>query len=217
MWSEFSELLRLLTIVQCDHEGGNACALSASVVASALSDPYLAVSAGTNALAGPIHGLASQVCLQLLLDILEHFGQVPDDHALEQFCLARLASGRVLPGFGHAVLRAADPRYVAVREFADAHGISDSVFEVCRAMSRVGPKLLIAGGKASNPWPNIDGISGAALYHYGIVEPDFYTVIFAVSISLGVLAQYVVNRGLGRPLFRPRSISLTGLRQMLGG
>jgi citrate synthase len=65
----FSELMRLYLVIHSDHEGGNVSAHTTHLVASALSDPYLSLSAGLNGLAGPLHGLANQEVLRWLLDI----------------------------------------------------------------------------------------------------------------------------------------------------
>ena len=74
-------------------------------VNSALSDPYYSLSAGLNGLAGPLHGLANQNNLKFVLDIIEHYNGVPSDEQLKEFSWDRLNSGKVIPGYGHAVLR----------------------------------------------------------------------------------------------------------------
>ena len=60
---QFVELLRLYLTIHTDHEGGNVSAHTTHLVGSALSDPYLSFAAGMNGLAGPLHGLANQVCV----------------------------------------------------------------------------------------------------------------------------------------------------------
>lgn len=210
----FADCLRLLAVVQSDHEGANACALAANTAASALADPFLALSAGLNALAGPVHGLASEMSLRFILALLDQHGPTVSEEAVLSECAGRLGRGQVIPGFGHAVLRCPDPRFTAVHQFAGRAMPNDPVFRVCDVMARRVPELLIAGGKAKNPWPNIDFISGPVLQHYGILDPRFLTVIFGISLAIGVLAQFVVNRALDRPLLRPRSISLAGLRRL---
>jgi citrate synthase len=62
-------------------------------------------------------------------------------------------------------------------------------------------------GKVKNPWPNVDAINGALFHHFGITETSFYTVFFAVALALGFSAQYVLNRALGTPITRPRSVT----------
>ena len=88
------------------------------LVGSALSDPYLSLSAGLNGLAGPLHGLANQEVLRWLKDVQSQLGEDPGKEKLEQFVWDTLNSGKVVPGYGHAVLRRTDPRYTCQREFA---------------------------------------------------------------------------------------------------
>ncbi|MCK4654837.1 MAG: citrate (Si)-synthase, partial [Candidatus Cloacimonetes bacterium] len=106
---EFAKLVRLYLVLHCDHEGGNVSAFTSRVVNSALSNLYYAVSAGLNGLAGPLHGLANQECLKFVLDILEKYEKVPSKAELSDFVLSSLKLGKVIPGYGHAVLRATDP------------------------------------------------------------------------------------------------------------
>lgn len=75
------------------------------LVGSALADPYLSFAASMNGLAGPLHGLANQECLRYLLDFQEKYGSKWNDHDIRDFANATLKSGKVIPGYGHAVLR----------------------------------------------------------------------------------------------------------------
>jgi len=119
--SVFAEMMRLYLVLHCDHEGGNVSAFTCHVVNSALSDLYYSVSAGLSGLAGPLHGLANQECLKFVLWILDRFSGVPDDEQIREECWETLDSGRVIPGYGHAVLRVTDPRFTAVCEFGWKH------------------------------------------------------------------------------------------------
>ncbi len=69
---------------------------------------------------------------------------------------------------------------------------------------KVAPPILQSTGKIKNPWPNVDAHSGVLLIHYGIVENDFYTVLFGVSRALGVLALAFVGQGARLPLSNAR-------------
>jgi citrate synthase len=203
---KFADLMRLYLTLHCDHEGGNVSAFSSQVVSSALSDPYYAVSAGLNGLAGPLHGLANQECLKFVLSVLEQHEDVPTEDQLRDLCWATLRAGRVIPGYGHAVLRATDPRFVALVDFGRRVCPDDKVFQVVERLYAVVPDVLREHGKAKNPWPNVDAGSGALLYHFGLTTFDYYTVPFAVSRSLGICSQMVWNRGLGLPIIRPKSV-----------
>jgi citrate synthase len=209
---EFANLMRLYLTLHSDHEGGNVSAFSCHTVGSALSDPYYAVSAGMNGLAGPLHGLANQECLGFVLEMIEKFKGVPSDEQLRQYAWDRLKSGHVIPGYGHAVLRITDPRFTAFHEFGARVCAGDNMFKMVDAIFRIVPGVLKEQGKAKDPWPNVDAISGALLYHYGLTEFDFYTVLFGVSRALGMCAQLVINRALGIPITRPKSVSTEWLK-----
>jgi len=204
---DLKKLMRLYLMLHCDHEGGNVSAFSALTVASALSDPYYSVSAGLNGLAGPLHGLANQECLKFVLEIRDHFKGVPTDEELTDFTWERLNSGRVIPGYGHAVLRCPDPRFTAFMEFGNEHIQNDDVFSIVQKIFNIVPEVLKEQGKAKNPWPNVDAASGALLYHYGLTEFSFYTVLFSISRAMGMVSQMVVNRALGMPITRPKSVT----------
>ena len=211
----FVDFLRKFFVVHSDHEGANASVFSSRVVNSSLSDLYYAISASMNSLAGPLHGLANQESLKFILEILDHFHGVPTESALEEYIRNQLQSGKLIPGFGHAVLRHHDPRFIALHDFGSNLCADDPVFQVVTLLSRVVPPLLMKQGKAKNPYPNIDGISGALLYHFGIRELSFYTVMFSTAQILGICAQLIINQALMVPIFRPRSITTRQLQQLL--
>jgi citrate synthase len=207
------KLMRLYLMLHCDHEGGNASAFTSIVVSSTLSDPYYAVSAGLNALAGPLHGLANQECLKFVLEIKDHFGKSPSKEELREFVWTRLNSGRVIPGYGHAVLRCPDPRFTAFIEFGKKHISDDPVFDIVRNLFDVVPDVLQEQGKAKNPWPNVDAASGSLLYHFGMQEFSFYTVLFSISRAMGMVSQMVLNRALAIPITRPKSVTTEWLKE----
>ncbi len=205
---KFKELLRLYLTIHSDHEGGNASAHTTHLVGSTLSDPYYSLSAGINALAGPLHGLANQEVLRWIMDVKEKLGGgVPTKDQIVKFLWDTLNSGQVIPGYGHAVLRKTDPRYSAQREFALKHLPEDEIFKVVSGIYEVAPDILREQGKAKNPWPNVDAHSGCLLVHYGMTEYDFYTVLFGVSRAMGVCGNLVWDRGLLLPLERPKTFT----------
>lgn len=206
------KLMRLYLMLHCDHEGGNVSAFSGLTVASALSDPYYAVSAGLNGLAGPLHGLANQECLKFVLEIKDHFDGSPSKEDLTQFVWDRLNSGRVIPGYGHAVLRCPDPRFTAFINFGKENIKDDPVFDIVQNLFDVVPSVLKEQGKAKNPWPNVDAASGSLLYHFGMTEFSFYTVLFSISRAMGMVSQMVINRALGIPITRPKSVTYDWLK-----
>jgi citrate synthase len=209
----FADCMRLYLVLHCDHEGGNVSAHACHLVASALSDAYYSVSAGLNGLAGPLHGLANQECLNWVLELRKKFRGVPSDKALEEFAWATLNSGKVIPGYGHAVLRVTDPRFTAFKEFGMKHFPNDPIMKIVDRVYEIVPKVLKAQGKASNPWPNVDAGSGALLYHYGMKEFSYYTVLFSVSRAMGMCSQLIVDRAMGSPLERPKSVPTAWIKK----
>ncbi len=203
----YADLARLYFILHSDHESGNVSAHTMHLVGSALADPYYAFSAAMDGLAGPLHGLANQKALGFLMQIREHFGGVPTQEQLRAFLWDTLNSGQVIPGYGHAVLRVPDPRYVAQFEFAKQNFPDDELFRLVQLMYDTVPPVLQEQGKAKNPWPNVDAISGTLQHYYGVTEFDFYTVLFGVGRALGVTANYVWARALGQPIERPKSLT----------
>jgi citrate synthase len=203
----FVDLMRLYLVIHCDHEGGNVSAHTCRLVGSALSDAYYSLSGAMDGLAGPLHGLANQEVLRWIMDLMKDLGGVPSKDQLKKYIWDTLNGGKVVPGYGHAVLRKTDPRYVAQREFALKHLPNDDIFKVVSAVYEVAPDILTQHGKAKNPWPNVDAHSGCLLYHYGITEYDFYTVFFGVSRAIGVLSQLIWDRALGLPIERPKSVT----------
>ncbi len=213
---EFANLMRLYLTLHCDHEGGNVSAFTCLTVGSALSDPYYAVSAGMNGLAGPLHGLANQECLHFVLSVRSAFKGLPSDESLSEFVWKTLTEGHIIPGYGHAVLRVTDPRFSAFHEFGVRACAGEEIFRIVDGLYRVVPEVLREQGKAKDPWPNVDAISGSLLYHFGLTEFDFYTVLFGVSRALGMCAQLVINRALGMPITRPKSVSTQWIQKTVG-
>jgi len=210
---EFTKLMRLYLVLHSDHEGGNVSAFSAATVNSALSDLYYALSAGLNGLAGPLHGLANQECLKWIIEVNEKFGGAPTPEQLEKFAWETLDAGKVIPGYGHAVLRITDPRFDAFLAFGKQYCTEDPVFQTVSNTFDVVPGVLRQIQKIADPWPNVDAGSGALLYHYGLEEFDYYTVLFSVSRALGIASQAVVARAMGLPITRPKSIPTSWIKE----
>merc|ERR1712048_592295 len=212
---QFTELMRLYLTIHSDHEGGNVSAHTSHLVGSALSDPYLSFAAAMNGLAGPLHGLANQEVLVWLTQLQKDLGGAVTDEQLREFIWNTLASGRVVPGYGHAVLRKTDPRYTCQREFALKHLPDDKLFKLVSQLYDIVPPILLEQGKAKNPWPNVDAHSGVLLTHYGMTEMNYYTVLFGVSRALGCLSSLIWSRALGFPIERPKSMSTEGLKKFV--
>ena len=213
----YDDVSRMYFIIHADHEAGNVSAHTGHLIASSLSDVYYAVSGMINGLAGPLHGLANQEVLRWLQKLYNKFGdQVPSKKEMEKYVWDTLNSGQVIPGYGHAVLRKTDPRYTVQREFCLTHMPDDPLFKYVSALYDVVPGILQEQGKAKNPWPNVDAQSGVVQWHYGVREYDFYTVLFSIGRSIGVLSNIIWDRALGYPIERPKSITTDMLEDMVG-
>ncbi len=207
---EERKLFRLYMLIHADHEGGNVSAHTTHLVGSALSNIFYSYAAGMLGLAGPLHGYANQEVINWMDDMLTEIGtREPTNKQIEDFVHKTLAEGKVVPGYGHAVLRITDPRFTAQQEFARKYAKETDLLKVANQMYEVIPPILGSVGKIKNPWPNVDAYSGALLKNFGIVEESFYTVMFGVSRALGVLASLIWDRALGLPLERPSSQLLT--------
>ena len=145
------------------------------------------------------------------------FLTLPSEDQIREYAWDTIKAGRVIPGYGHAVLRGQDPRYLAILAFGEKHAARSTPFQTVVRMSRVVPSVLMEHGKVKNPWPNVDAINGAVFHHFGIEEIEFYTVFFAVALAFGFSAQYVLNRALLTPITRPRSVTTESLRRLAEG
>ncbi len=213
----YDDVARLYFILHSDHESGNVSAHTGHLVASALSDVYYAASAMIDGLAGPLHGLANQEVLRWIQGVMEKMGGAePTEEKMKEFVWETLNSGQVIPGFGHAVLRKTDPRYMEQRNFCLKHLPDDPIFKYVDMLYKVVPPILEEQGKAKNPWPNVDAQSGVIQWHYGLREYDFYTVLFGVGRALGVMSNIVWDRALGYPIERPKSVTTAMLEEAAG-
>jgi citrate synthase len=214
----FKELMRLYMTIHADHEGGNVSAHTTHLVGSALSDPFLSFAAGMNGLAGPLHGLANQEVIKWIYEMRQELGvELPTKFQIEDYVKKTLSEGKVVPGYGHAVLRKTDPRFTAQMEFGQKHMPDDALVQTVWRLYETVPPILSSLGKVKNPWPNVDAHSGALLVHFGMVEYEFYTVLFGVSRALGVLASLCWDRALGMPLERPKSVTTEQVKLWLEG
>ncbi|NQV02097.1 MAG: citrate (Si)-synthase [Bacteroidia bacterium] len=214
---EIHKLFRLYLTIHADHEGGNVSAHATHLVGSALSNPFYSYAAGMLGLAGPLHGYANQEVIAWINVMIKEIGtDNPTKQQIHDFCEKTIAAGRVIPGYGHAVLRKTDPRFVAQQEFAGKYCKEDPFVQIVNDLYEVVPPILGSIGKIKNPWPNVDAYSGSLLMHYKIKEAPFYTVLFGVSRAMGVLASLLWDRAIGLNIERPSSFTLEGYKKKIG-
>ena len=201
---KLTRVLSVYLVLHMDHGGGNLSTFVGKAVASGHATLYSAMASSMNALSGPLHGRANQSCLEFVLRV-----GTSDPEKVEQFVRGELAAGRPVFGFGHAVLRAEDPR--ATTQFALGEEIcpEDENFKIIRALREVAPRVLAENPKISNPNANVDIASGALLHHVGLKNPSYYTTFFGWARVAGIGAQIfdervVMRNGKGVPIYRPK-------------
>ncbi|MBJ93439.1 MAG: citrate synthase [Rickettsiales bacterium] len=196
------QLMRTFYVLHMDHGGGNLSTFTGKAVASGLADMYTAMAAAMGGLSGPRHGRANQDCLNFVRKV---GSAEPAD--IERFLRDALANKELIFGFGHAVLRAEDPRATIQYALGEKICPDDPLFRTAAAMRGVAVEVLSENPKISNPYPNVDAVSGTLLNATGFTESDYYTVLFGLSRVVGISAQIVDERlkmrdGKGIPIYR---------------
>ena len=102
---------------------------------------------------------ANQEVLNWLQKMKSAIGSDLSDKAVTDYLWSTLKSGQVVPGYGHAVLRKTDPRYMSQREFAQKHLPDDPMFKLVSQVYNIAPGVLTEHGKTKNPYPNVDAVS----------------------------------------------------------
>jgi citrate synthase len=202
------ELLDRYAVVHGDQGKGNFSCHTAHLVGSTGADPYLCVDAAIDALAGPAHARASQEVMELIDEARAALGDAAEVDAVVQLLLARARTGRQLPGYGQAVMRNADTRFLELYEFGRRHGATSPSLRMAELIGQALPRVLAGLGKRlSSRHPNVNLVSGSLLEWQGVREREFYPVLFAVSRILGVLCQFVEDRLWGLAPERPDSLT----------
>jgi len=200
-------LLRVFYVLHMDHGGGNLSTFTGKAVASAHSDIFASMAAAMCGLYGPLHGRANQTCLNFVRKV-----GTSDPVQVEQFIRRALANKDKIFGFGHAVLRAEDPRATIQYALGETLCPADTLFRTAVTMREVAVRVLSEHEKISNPYPNVDAVSGTLLNACGLTDSNYYTVLFGLSRITGISAQIVDERtafrgGRGVPIYRPKFIA----------
>lgn len=204
-----TKVMRLFNVLHYDHGGGNLSCFSGKVVASGLANLYQSLSAAMNALAGPRHGKANQDCLQFVKEVNEKLNNEPSEEKVEALIRSKLENKELVYGFGHAVLRVEDPRATVQYDYAQKNFPEDPLIKTALMLRKVGPKVLSENPKITNPYPNVDAISGSLLSAAGFPYPEYFTLLFGLSRVVGIGMQIVYERleardGKGLPIIRPK-------------
>ncbi len=199
-----TDALNKLLILHADHEQ-NCSTSTVRIVGSAQSSIYPSISAGINALWGPLHGGANQAVIEMLDTIMN------DNNNIEKYI--KKAKDKSDPfrlmGFGHRVYKNFDPRAkiikVAADNVLDKLGIDDPILELAKKLE----KIALEDDYFVNRklYPNVDFYSGIIYRALGF-PPEMFTVMFAFGRLPGWISQWVEMRENKEPLGRPRQIYL---------
>ncbi|MBS0629226.1 MAG: citrate (Si)-synthase [Verrucomicrobia bacterium] len=205
------EAFKFFNVLHYDHGGGNLSAFVGKAVASGLDDIYGSLSAAMCALAGPRHGSANQVILEFVKNVYEELGDHATEEQVEELIHKRLDRHQLVFGFGHAVLRVEDPRATILYQFVKEHSPDHPLVKIALLLRKAGPKVLKADPKISDPYPNVDAISGTMLVAAGFPYPNYFTLLFGLARCVGIAIQIVYERleargGKGTPIVRPKYI-----------
>lgn len=214
---KLEKLLRVFYVLHMDHGGGNLSTFVGKAVASSHTDMYSSLASGMAGLYGPLHGRANQECIEAV----EEFG-TPDPVEVEKKVREKLARGEVIAGFGHAVLRAEDPRAKVQYVLGEELCPNDVLFRTAVTMREVVPRILKENPKIQNPYPNVDAVSGTLLNACGLTDSNYYTLLFGLSRLPGIAAQIVDERtrmrgGKGVAIYRPKYVALNQPKRSLHG
>jgi citrate synthase len=191
-----------LLILHADHEQ-NCSTSTVRIVGSSKASIYSSISAGINALWGPLHGGANQEVILMLEAIKKDGGDVEKwiNKAKDK------NSGFRLMGFGHRVYKNFDPRAKIIKQPADEVlgklGVNDPVLDIALKLEEVAlrdPYFI-----ERKLYPNVDFYSGIIYRALGI-PVDMFTVMFAMGRLPGWIAQWKELRENKEPIGRPRQI-----------
>lgn len=205
---ELIQVMRMFNVIHYDHCGGNLSVFVGKAVASGLEHMYGSLAAAMTGLAGPRHGRANQDCLEFVQLVLKEVGEKATAADIEQLIRTRLKNNELVFGFGHAVLRVEDPRATVCFLYSQKHFAHHPLVKIALLLRTEGSRILKENPKISDPYANIDAITGSMLVAADFPYPDYFTVLFGLSRSVGIAIQIVYERleargGKGTPIIRP--------------
>jgi citrate synthase len=188
-----AKALDVCLILHADH-GINASTFATMVAIGTESDMYSAITAAIGTLRGPLHGGANERVMRMLQEI-------DGLDAIEDFVLGRLSRKEKVPGFGHRVYKAIDPRATYLKTFAESIATETGNLELFK-MSRKVEEIMESQVGDRGIHPNVDFYSATTYYSMGLAI-DLFTPIFAMSRNAG-WAAHAMERLEDNRLIRPR-------------
>ena len=191
-----------LLILHADHEQ-NCSTATVRVVGSSHASLYASVSAGINALWGPLHGGANSAVIEMLENIQKDGGDTK-----KWMAKAKDKNDPFrLMGFGHRVYKNFDPRAKIIKKAADdvleKLGVNDPILDIAKGLEKEALEDQYFVDRKL--YPNVDFYSGIIYRALGI-PVDMFTVMFAIGRLPGWIAQWKEMRENGEPIGRPRQV-----------
>jgi citrate synthase len=198
-----STALDRLLILHEDHEQ-NASTSTVRLVGSTEANLFASISAGINALYGPLHGGANEAVLKMLGDIRD------SGESVQQFVerVKRKEQGVRLMGFGHRVYKNFDPRAKIIKETADevlsALGVNDPLLDIAKELEAVA--LADDYFISRKLYPNVDFYTGVIYKAMGF-PTRMFTVLFAIGRLPGWIAHWrEMNTDKSTKIGRPQQL-----------
>jgi citrate synthase len=147
--------------------------------------------------------------LEFVKDVLNEVGENATSEQVNNLIRKKLDNNELIFGFGHAVLRVEDPRATVFYDLAQEKFPQHPLVKIALLLRSEGPKILGKNPKISDPFPNVDAISGTVLAAAGFPYPQYFTVLFGLSRVVGIARQIVYERMearecKGTPIVRPK-------------
>ncbi|MFC2061534.1 citrate/2-methylcitrate synthase [Elusimicrobiota bacterium] len=201
--SELAEAIDVSLIIHADH-GLNASTFTCMVIHSSLSDFYATIAGGIGSLKGPLHGGANE----RVIGMLEKIGS-PDN--VEEWYAQERKLHHKIPGFGHRVYSAYDPRAKIFNKYCQKVATTDDVKKLLITAEKLEEVEIRELGAQKGIFPNVDFYSGIVYKALGL-ENSLFTPIFAVSRAAGWTARVLEYLPANR-IFRPRAVYYGPLQQ----
>lgn len=190
--STMAKAMDVCLILHADH-GLNNSTFSARVVISTMSDVYSALTAAVGSLRGPLHGGANEGVMKML-------NEIPSVEATDQYVLDKLAKKDKIPGFGHRVYKAYDPRATHLKVLAKQLAQDTGNIALYDKSSRI-EKVMGEAVAAKGIYPNVDFYS-ATTYHCIGLPLDLFTPCFVLA-RVGGWSGHIIEQLADNRLFRP--------------
>lgn len=191
-----SRIMDICLVLHAEH-GFNASTFTARVVASTLSTCYSSISAAIGALYGSLHGGANEQ----VMSMVEEIGSTEN---AEKYVNSVLDRHEKIPGMGHRVYKAKDPRAIVIEGLLEEMSEKKKDrknLEILKEVERVFRARMETAGKPI--YPNVDFFSGAVYSMLGVPKVLF-TPVFAASRVSGWLA-HILEQRVGNRIYRPKS------------